>query len=293
MIKYLASMSLGKSRLLVSLLYILLFITGAYLTVYLPESDKIIKLLIIDIILTIVIFLQSAILRNASMYDAYWSVIPFYFLFFWLYEFNVESLNYRMMLAILMVSIWSWRLTLNWFRGWKGLAHEDWRYLDLRKKTGIFYPIVNFLGIHLFPTLLVFAASMPMEVIFSSSIEVSYIDFIGVIVMFIGILFEMLADNQMHKFKLDPNNKGKFIDTGVWRISRHPNYLGEILFWWGLYILSIHAGAPSYFIIGPVLITLLFVGISIPMMEKRLMKNYTNYEAYKKKTSALLPLKFN
>lgn len=286
-------MSLGKSRLLVSFIYILLFVTGAYLSVYLPESNKVIKLLIIDVILTIVIFLQSAILKNASMYDAFWSVLPFYFLFYWMYEFNIDSLNYRMMLAVLLVSIWSWRLTLNWYRGWKGLFHEDWRYLNLRQSTGVFYPIVSFLGIHLFPTLLVFAASLPMEVIFSSSSVISYLDIVGAIVMALGIIFEMLADNQMHRFKLNTNNKGKFIDTGIWRISRHPNYLGEILFWWGLYILSINAGAPLYMIVGPILITLLFVGISIPMMEKRLLKNYDNYIDYKKKTSALLPLKFS
>ena len=133
-------MSLLKSRLLVSFLYLLLIITGAYLAVYLPEANKMIKLLIIDVLLTIVIFLQSALLRNASMYDLYWSLIPFFFLFYWLYEYQVENLNYRMMAAILLLSIWSWRLSLNWYRGWKGLSHEDWRYSDLRKKTGVFYP---------------------------------------------------------------------------------------------------------------------------------------------------------
>ena len=285
-------MSLGKSRLLVSFLYLLLIITGGYLAVYLPESNKMIKLLIIDILLTIVIFLQSAVLKNASMYDLYWSVIPFFFLFYWLYEFQVESLNYRMMATILLLSIWSWRLSLNWYRGWKGLAHEDWRYSDLRKKTGVFYPFVNFSGIHLFPTILVFIASMPLESIFSSNSEFSYINAIGAVVMLIGILFEMTADNQMHRFKQDPSNKGKFITSGIWRYSRHPNYLGEILFWWGLYLTALDELSPSYLLIGPILISLLFIGISIPMMEKRLKKNYPNYQSYQKQTSALISLKF-
>lgn len=292
MIKYLAIMSLAKSRLLVSFLYILLFVTGAYLSIYLPESNKLIKLFIIDIVLTIVIFLQSVILRNASMYDPYWSVIPFYFLFYWLYEYNVESLNYRMMAVVLMVSIWSWRLTLNWYRGWKGLSHEDWRYLDLKNKTGLFYPIVNFLGIHLFPTLLVFAAAMPLENVFSSSAEFNLLDLTGILVMGIGILLELFADNQMHRFKADPSNKGKFINVGIWRYSRHPNYLGETLFWWGLYLAAFSTDLPDYYIAGPVAITLLFIGISIPMMEKRLLVNYPDYSEYKKKTSAFIPLKF-
>jgi steroid 5-alpha reductase family enzyme len=293
MIKYIASMSLAKSRLLVSLLYVLLFVTGAYLTIYLPESNKLIKLLIIDVILTIVIFLQSAILKNASTYDAYWSVIPFYFLFYWLYEFNVEALNYRMMALIILTSFWSWRLTLNWYRGWNGYSHEDWRYVELRSKTGVFYPIVNFLGIHLFPTLLVFAAALPMEYVFSSDNAFTLMDAAGAAVMFIGVLFEMTADNQMHRFKSDPTNKGKFIDVGIWRYSRHPNYLGEILFWWGMYMISINAGAPDYILIGPIAISLLFIGISIPMMEKRLQKNYPDYRQYKKTTPFLFPYKRN
>ena len=292
MIKYLASMSLAKSRLLVSFLYILLFATGAYLAVYLPESNKMIKLFIIDIILTIIIYLQSVILRNASMYDPYWSVLPFYFLFYWLFEYNIENLNYRMMTVILMVSLWSWRLTMNWYRGWKGLAHEDWRYADLKNKTGIFYPIVNFLGIHLFPTLLVFGSSMPLENVFSSSAVFTFIDVAGIVVMGIGILFELLADNQMHRFKADPANKGKFINVGIWRYSRHPNYLGETLFWWGLYLAAYSTGLPDFYIAGPIAITLLFIGISIPMMEKRLLENYPDYSEYKKKTSAFIPLKF-
>jgi steroid 5-alpha reductase family enzyme len=247
------------------------------------------KLLIIDLILTILIFLQSVILKNASMYDMYWSVLPFFFLGYWLFEFHVETLNYRMMLTILMVTIWSFRLTYNWYRGWKGIKHEDWRYKNLRSKTGVFYPLINFLGIHLFPTILVFLASMPLESIFSSTAKFGILDALGVAIMALGILFEMLADNQMHQFKSDPINKGRFINSGIWRFSRHPNYLGEILFWWGLYVISIDAGVPTYYIIGPILISLLFIGISIPMMEKRLVKNYDNYLDYKKNTSTLIP----
>ena len=288
---YLACMSIFKSRLLVSIIYILLFIAGAYISISIPESDLRIKLLIIDVVLTIIVFLQSAILKNASIYDLYWSVIPFYFLFYWMYELDVRELNYRMLICILLLSLWSWRLSINWFRGWKGLDHEDWRYLDLRKKTGFFYPIVNFLGIHLFPTILVFIGSLALEPIFLSQDPISYIDIIGAAVMGLGILFESAADNQMHNFKKDPNNKGLNINKGIWKYSRHPNYLGEILFWWGLYILSISAGASTIYLLGPGLMTFLFLAISIPMMEKRLMKKYTEYENYKKETSILLPFK--
>jgi len=284
-------MGLTNSRVLISFIYILILAAGAYLVEFLPEPHLLIKLLIVDIILTIIVFSQSAILKNASVYDLYWSVIPFAMLFYWIYELDVLTFNYRMMITISLLSVWSWRLTLNWFRGWKGLAHEDWRYMNLSSKTGVFYPIVNFLGIHLFPTLLVFIAALPLRAIFTSENPITYIDAIGASIMGLGILLEGMADNQMHRFKSSENNKG-IISEGIWRFTRHPNYLGEILFWWGLYILAIDAGISSYFIIGPILISLLFIFISIPMMERRLSKKHSEYNEYKRNTSMLLPLKF-
>ena len=131
-----------------------------------------------------------------------------------------------------------------------------------------------------------------MEFIFKSNAELSYIDGIGALIMIMGIVLELLADNQMHAFKKDQNNKGQTITTGVWRYSRHPNYLGEILFWWGLYTLSISAGAIQLLITGPILMTLLFITISIPMMEKRLASKYDGYLEYKKNTSMIIPFKF-
>ena len=284
-------MSFTSSRVLISFIYILLLTAGAYLIEFLPEPHLLIKLLIIDIILTIIIFSQSVILKNASVYDLYWSIIPFAMLFYWIYVLDVESFNYRMMIAISLLSVWSWRLSINWFRGWKGVSHEDWRYENLRVKTDGFFPIVSFLGIHLFPTLLVFGAALPLKAIFASESAITYVDAIGASVMGLGILIEGIADNQMHRYKNNDSNQG-IISEGIWRFTRHPNYLGEILFWWGLYILAIDAGVNPYFIIGPILITLLFIFISIPMMEKRLDEKYSDYKEYKRTTSMLVPLKF-
>ncbi len=284
-------MSNSSSRVLISLIYILIIAAGAYLAEFLPEPQLFIKLLIIDILLTIIVFSQSAILRNASVYDLYWSVIPFAFLFYWINELDIVTFNYRMMIAISLLSVWSWRLSINWFRGWKGLTHEDWRYRDLRNKTGLFYPIVNFLGIHLFPTLLVFFAALPLKSIFISENPFSYVDAIGASVMGLGILVESIGDKQLHQFR-NSDKKTQIINFGIWRYTRHPNYLGEILFWWGLYILAIDAGVDPYFIFGPILISLLFIFISIPMMEKRLLNKHSEYKEYKRTTSMLLPLKF-
>ena len=212
-------------------------------------------------------------------------------LIYWIDVSHVEVFNTRIFILLTLMSWWSWRLTYNWFRGWKGLQHEDWRYVDLRKKTRGFYPIVSFFGIQLFPTLIVFAAALPLYSIFYSDALLSWKDVWGGLLMLIGILLEIFADIQMHSFRNNPENQGKVIDIGLWKYSRHPNYLGEITFWWGVYFLSLATHPPLYFIIGPIVVTLLFVGISIPLMEKRMMANKPEFADYKKRTAVLIPWK--
>jgi len=283
-------MNLNKSRLLIILVYTLLFFIGAILSIKLPIENPVYKLLAIDLILTVYIFIVGLVLKNDSVYDAYWSLIPFLMLFYWMDTTDDLVFNARIIILISLVSWWSWRLTYNWFRGWKGIKHEDWRYVDMRKNTGIMYPLVSFLGIQLFPTLMVFAGSLPMESIFYSHEPLAITDAIGGLLMIIAILLEVFADRQMHAFRIKPENKGKVIDTGLWNYSRHPNYLGEILLWWGIYILSIATHPPTYYISGAIIITLLFVFISIPLMEKR-MANRIGFIEYKKLTPVLIPWK--
>jgi steroid 5-alpha reductase family enzyme len=283
-------MSLNRSRWFVTLTYTLLFIIGVILFFKLPIENLVLKLLVIDIALTVFITIVGMLVKNDSMYDPYWSIIPFLMLLYWIQAYHVEEFNVRIFIMIALVSWWSWRLTYNWFRGWKGIKHEDWRYVNLRKKTKGFYPLVSFLGIQLFPTLIVFAAALPMESVFRSTASISVTDVIGGILMLSGILLEIFADIQMHRFRINPDNKGKVIDIGLWKYSRHPNYLGEISFWWGVYVLSVATHPPTYYISGAIIVSLLFIFISIPMMEKR-MHNKIGFAEYKKRTPLLIPWK--
>lgn len=284
-------MSLNNSKIFVTTIYFLLMIVGVFLKNLIPISDPVYKLLVIDIALTILIAIVGLLVKNDSMYDLYWSVIPFFMLMYWIDVSHVQEFNTRIFIMLTLLSWWSWRLSYNWFRGWKGLKHEDWRYVDLRKKTKGFYPIVSILGIQLFPTLIVFIAALPMQPIFYSDASIGLIDLLGGLLMLIGILLEIFADKQMFTFRINQENAGKIIDIGLWKYSRHPNYLGEITFWWGLYVLSLTTNPPLYLIAGPIIVTLLFVGISIPIMEKRMLKNKRGFKDYKKRTSLLIPWK--
>ncbi len=282
-------MSRAKSIRLVTIVYLVCFIIGAGLTYYLDSPDPISQLFFIDIVLTIVVFLVSYKQNNASVYDAYWSVIPFFMIFYWLYIFGIDFISLKVILATFAISFWSWRLTANWLRGWTGMAHEDWRYIMLREKTGKWYPLVNFLGIHLFPTLMVFFASIPLYYIFEYANDFNWVTGVGFIVAVLGTIIEMTADNQLHRFKKTNKNPMAVMRQGIWRSVRHPNYLGEITFWVGLFLMSYTPYLNLYSGAGFVLMILMFVFISIPMIDKKMLQSKPEYTIYKESTWSLLP----
>ena len=228
----------------------------------------------------------SCIFRNASVYDPYWSVQPPVIL-------TLFALGSRMTFVrlLLMLAVWYWgiRLTGNWAVNFQGLAHQDWRYTMLQEKTGSFYPIVNFLGIHLFPTLVVYACILPA--VFAMQYEAE--DNLGTILFFLisvgAATLQLVADRQMYAFR--QKKTGRHIRTGLWKYSRHPNYLGEILMWWGI-ALSVVCVMPQlwYLCAGALINTLMFLLVSIPMAENRQARK-PGYAEYKAQTRMLLPIR--
>jgi len=259
---------------------------------WIPEMDLLWKILIADVIGTIVVFIFSVVFNNSSMYDPYWSVQPFVIAIFLarpLMEITIAE-----MIVLFMVFLYGLRLTLNFYRGWPGMKHEDWRYRDFRKSFPGFYWPISFLGIHLFPTIMVFLACMSMLQIFhGSGMEYNIWFVLGLATMIFAVGIAFVADEQMKNFRMNPDNKGKLMREGLWKTNRHPNYLGEISTWWGLYFFSLSAGYDMWWTIaGPLTVTLMFVFISIPMLEKRELQRRPQYADYKKEVAMLLPFKF-
>ena len=245
--------------------------------------------LLADLIGTFLIFIYSTILKNASLYDPYWSVIPLIITIF--YVFNSGSISLRSMVVTIFIVIWSIRLTYSWFLQWKGLSHEDWRYKDLKNKTGNKFWIINLVGIQLMPTLLVYLGSLSIYTVFYvNNQNLTILDIIAFIITLSAILFETVADKQLRNFIKRRNSSEEIINSGLWKYSRHPNYFGEILFWWGLYAFSLATSFEFWwFIIGPIAITLLFLEVSIPLMEKKNMLSKPSYKEYRERVSKLLP----
>lgn len=249
-----------------------------------------------DLAATLVVFAASVIVANASLYDPYWSVGPPLIVFGWILwrtGGDLTAVTGRQVVVLLLVLAWAIRLTGNWALHWRGLAHEDWRYVQLREQrpAGVPWWLVNLTGIQVMPTLVVFAgllAAWPAVTVTGHGWGV--FDLLGVVVSAGAVAIEATADRQLHRFAGDPANRGRIIDRGLWRRSRHPNYLGEILFWWGMWLFAL-AAAPAWWwtVVGPITMVLLFTFVSIPMMDRRSLARRPGYDQHMRRVPMLLP----
>ncbi|MGO9307523.1 MAG: DUF1295 domain-containing protein [Spirochaetia bacterium] len=244
-----------------------------------------------DLAATLVVFAFSVGMNNSSMYDPYWSVAPALIALWWLARFGgiggVTAV--RQVAVAALVLAWAAQLTWNWLRRWKGLADEDWRYADYRRLGAGYWP-VSFFGFHMMPTVLVFVACLSLvPALSSASRAIGVLDVLAVLVTAAAILVEAGADQQLHAF-LARRKPGEILDTGLWALSRHPNYFGEVLFWWGLWLFAIAADPSRWWtIVGPAGVTALFLGISVPMMDKRMLARHPGYAAHIGRRSAFIP----
>lgn len=273
------------SFITILIIYIIAGVIGV-ITYNQLKYDWWINLLIADVISTIVTFIFSLIFKNASIYDPYWSVQPIVIIYLIALG---KQMTIGKILVLLAVSYWGIRLTLNWGYTFKGLNHQDWRYTMLHEQTRKFYPIINFVGIHMVPTLIVYACTIPAAYMIIFSNEINIITIIGFIISIGAATLQLISDIQMQKYR--KNRNGNFIRTGLWKYSRHPNYLGEILMWWGIAIMSFSVfNDKIYLLVGALLNTLLFLFVSIPMADKRQSRK-EGFETYKKETRMLFPIK--
>lgn len=250
-----------------------------------------------DLVGTVVIFALSMVLANSSLYDPYWSVAPPVIAAAWaaVAPDNLGSgATAREVIVMVLVFVWAVRLTGNWAIGWRGLTQEDWRYVMMRDDTHGRLPwwLVSFIGVQLVPTLFVFVGLLPLwPALGAPRHSFNAIDVIALVITVAAIAVETVADNQMRAFARNPDNRGRTIDVGLWSRSRHPNYLGEISFWCGLYLFGLAADPHWWWTLaGPMVMVLLFQTISIPMMETRSLQRRPTYADYQARVPKLVPL---
>lgn len=275
------------SYLLILLMYVVATLVGLFVFSLNQNGQDILFLFFADVAATVVIWLFGVWFSNSSIYDPYWSVAPPIILTFLAYYYGIFTLP----AILLLVAIWFWaiRLTANWAYTFPNLTHQDWRYTQLRTENPGKWQMVNFMGIHFLPTCVVFAAMVPAFYLLQIETTANIGTYLAFALCLCAALLQLISDIQMHRFR--KQKKGRICNEGLWKYSRHPNYLGEVLLWWGVYFILLSV-APQYWwtIFGPLTNNLLFLFVSIPMMEKRQLENKPEYVEYAKVTSRLLLL---
>lgn len=245
-----------------------------------------------DIAGTLVIFGFSRFFNNSSFYDPYWSVGPIVIASYLVWMTEPGTSDLRTYFVLGAVWVWGIRLTYNFLRGWPDLGHEDWRYVDFRKSSGTRYWLVSFSALHLFPTVMVYGTCLTLlPALQTPNVAWGLLDSVAAMMIGGAILIETIADEQLRKFVHTNRQPGTTLNTGLWAWSRHPNYLGELGFWWALFLFGFAAN-PAYWwtIAGPIALTAMFIFASLPLIETRMMKRRTDYSAYKKQVpSAIIP----
>lgn len=275
---------------LITLIYIIAGVGGWLVFDSLPnEMSPIVRLFIADVVATIVVWAFGLLYENVSVYDPYWSVFPPVVFLLWAFCTGVWS--FPVVLLLVASWYWGWRLTRNWVITFKGIAHEDWRYTKYRSLHPVLFHLINLFGLNMVPTLVVFGAMIPGLKLF----EVQPSEFgigsmiicgIGCLVCITAATIQLISDKQIHDFRA--SHPGKVCNVGLWKHGRHPNYFGEISFWWGIWIMYAAFGGIDVLIAGPIAMSALFLGISIPLMEKRQLANKPDYAEYRRQTRILI-----
>lgn len=280
------SMKLRQSRPFGFALLLVVYLLASALGIFLYAISPFpywLSFLVADVLATGFVYLFSSIFENASIYDPYWSLAPMVVVVALLPAHRITL--YGILLAVVVI-LWGVRLTANFAYNFTSLEYQDWRYTMLEEKCGAFYPFVNLLGIHLVPTLVVYLCTLPVAYALEFSVEGNVLSYVALVLSVVGIALEGVADVEMHIYRKTKTTP--FIRQGLWKNARHPNYLGEILMWWGIGVSLLCATSLFWMPIGAIVNTALFLFISIPMADKRQAKK-EGFVEYKAKTRSLFP----
>lgn len=233
------------------------------------------------------LFVIAVIKRDNSIVDIGWGIG--FIIVALLTFFTTGSYMPRQIVITALVIAWGSRLSGHIYMRNKGKP-EDFRYASWRKRWGKFFYIRSFFQIYMLQGLLLLIISVPVIIINACSCTgLLPLDLIGIAVWLFGFFFEAVGDQQLKAFLKDPKSRGKVMDKGLWKYTRHPNYFGEATMWWGIFLISM---APRYLwwnIISPLTITFLLLLVSgVPMLEKKMMKD-RKYREYARKTSKFFP----
>jgi len=239
--------------------------------------------------LMLIVWLISLAIRDASIVDIVWGLG--FVLIAWTTFLLFDGAAARRQLIVALVSIWGLRLA--GYLAWRNLGHgEDYRYQAMRKRHGNAFAWKSLYVVFGLQGVVMWIVSLPVQAgqFGSTDSALSVLDGLGAAVWAAGLLFETVGDYQLARFKADPSNQGQVMNRGLWRYTRHPNYFGDFLVWWGLYLIALANGAWWSFV-GPLVMSIFLMRISgVTLLERKLKQRREGYADYIQSTSAFFPM---
>jgi steroid 5-alpha reductase family enzyme len=239
--------------------------------------------------LVTLVWIASLARRDASIIDIFWG--PGFALLAWIYVVLGDGWTTRGLLGAGLASLWGLRLGLHILARSRGKG-EDYRYREMRARHGESFGRVSLVKVFLLQGVLMWLISAPLlQAAHAARPRVfTWLDGVAVCVVLVGFGFETVGDRQLARFRADPAQRGKVLQTGLWRYTRHPNYFGDAVVWWGLFLLGLATPGSWWTVFSPVIMTVLLVKVSgVGLLEQKLMRTKPGYAEYAARTNAFVP----
>ena len=235
------------------------------------------------------LWLLSLRLEDVSIVDIFWSLG--FVIAAWIYRQHGPDASPRHLLPLVLVTVWGLRLALH--IGWRSRGkEEDYRYRSMREKVGPIFKWRSLFTVFILQGVLILIISAPHLVLQTAPLDDAWqwTDLVGLILFAIGFFFEAVGDWQLSRFKANPANKGKVLDTGLWRYTRHPNYFGDAMVWWGFFFFALGAPGGIWTLFAPIFMNLLLLKVSgVALLEKTISERRPKYRDYVERTNAFIP----
>jgi steroid 5-alpha reductase family enzyme len=243
--------------------------------------------LVVILVRMTVLWFISLLVRDSSIVDVFWGTG--FGLMVWFYHAMTDGNDTRQWLISLMVTLWGVRLAA--YIGKRNLGKgEDYRYQQWRAAAGHAWWWRSYFKVFVLQGVILWVVASPLlGAQYYPSANLTVLDVLGVLFWGTGLFFEAVGDYQLARFKADPANKGKVMDKGLWRYTRHPNYFGDALLWWGFWLVAAAAGG-WWTIYSPIIMSFLLMRVSgVALLEKKLVETRPEYAEYIRQTNAFFP----
>ena len=243
----------------------------------------------------VLLWLLSLALWDSSIVDIFWGpgfVLTAWAVLLWVSAADLtDGGGARRWLLVALTTVWGLRLGI--YLAMRNIGKgEDYRYVSFREQAGRRYWIVSLFKVFLLQGALMWVVSLPVQAgqVPAGPEGIGPVAIAGIVVWAVGMLFETIGDLQLARFRADPANRGQVLDRGLWRYTRHPNYFGDFLVWWGLYLVALEGPGTWWTIVGPLLMSFLLMRVSgVAMLEKTITSRRPGYAGYLRRTSAFFP----